>query len=224
MNLYQTLAAVGVAAIAAHASASVIQSATYRLHNHPDGSATSPSYGLRLDELYNATSGHDIFTFDFADPASYVTLNYTGTTITIQGQAWGGRDEGSAYAAEATTGLYTFHFEYTVGVDTAAGDDDIIVIADMQNFGWISTPTGDTIDLTDKSDGSYSFRLGNEDNDLGHRGFAGISGWGWLVHGPQGSSHVSASDWLFTVGEIVPAPASLALLAFAPFAALRRRR
>ena len=26
-------------------------------------------------------------------------------------------------------------------------------------------------------------------NDAGHRGFAGISGWGWMNHGPVGSPH-----------------------------------
>ena len=106
----------------------------------------------------------------------------------------------------------------------APGDDDIMVVANMMNFGTITTPIGDTIDLTDKTDVSYSFRLGDENNDLGHRGFSGISGWGWLIHGPPGSSHVVASDWLFTVGDLVPTPGSLAIFGIAAGALARRRR
>ena len=32
------------------------------------------------------------------------------------------------------------------------------------------------------------------------RGFAGISGWGWLNH--SGLPHISASDWLFTAEQV----------------------
>lgn len=215
---------VGVAAAAASAHAGTLPVGMYELHNHPDGAGDPPPYGLRLDELYDVTGGKDNFTFDFDDAASYVTLDYTGSTIVIDGYAWGGRDTGTSYAVEATTGVYTFHFEYTIGVGIIGGDDDIVVTANMMNFGTILTPIGDLIDLTDKEDGGFSLRLGDENNDLGHRGFAGISGWGWLIHGPPGSSHVVASDWIFTVGDLVPAPGSLALLGVAAGGVMTRRR
>lgn len=222
MNQIRTIALVGVAVAAGAAQAGTLPVGLYELHNHPDGNATPPPYGLRLDELYNATSGHDIFTFDFDAALSSVTLNYTGSTIVIEGDAFGGRDIGGGYALEATTGMYSFRFVYDVGVGIAGGDDDVIVVANMANTGWISTPTGDTIDLLDKSNGSYSFRLGDEDNDAGHRGFSGISGWGWLNHG--GLPHVDASDFLFTVGDLVPAPGSVALVGLAGLMSGRRRR
>ena len=55
----------------------------------------------------------------------------------------------------------------------------------------------------------------------GHRDFAGISGWGWLdwnLRDDQdetwnGSDDGCCSDWLFTVGNPVPEPGSLALMA-----------
>ena len=209
------------AALCASASGAVIATGMYQLHNHPDGNALPPAYGLRLDELYNATSGHDIYTFDFSAMASNVQMAVTPTTIHIYGQSYGGRDIGGGYAADIDAGVYSFSFVYNIGVQPVAGDDDIYVLADMQNTGWISTPRGDTIALVDKSDGNYSFRLGDEDNDAGHRGFNGISGWGWLNHG--GRPHVAASDWLFTA-ELVPAPSAMGLLALAGVAAGRRRR
>ena len=199
----------------------MISSGVYQLHNHPDGNAQPPQYGLRLDELYNATSGHDIYTFDFSALASNVQMTVTATTIRIYGQAYGGRDVGGSYAADIDAGVYSFDFLYSFGVQPVPGDDDVYVLADGQNSGWISTPRGDVISLVDKSDGNYSFRLGDENNDAGHRGFSGISGWGWLTHGTR--AHVDSSDWLFTA-ELVPAPSAMGLLALAGVAAGRRRR
>lgn len=199
---------------------------TYTLLNHPDGSADPPPYGLRLDELYNATSGHDIFTFDFNHPSSNMTLTYTGTTVTISGNTYGGRDTGATYAADAYLGVYTVSFTYNLGVGLAPGDDDVWAnpIPDGVNLGSIITPLGDTIALRDKSDGNYAFRLGDEDNDAGHRGFAGTSGWGWLTHGPANAPHVAASDWIFVVGPLVPAPGAGAMLVLGGMLAARRRR
>jgi len=76
-------------------------------------------------------------------------------------------------------------------------------------------PARRTIDLVDKSDGSFSFRI-----DTGHRGFAGLSGWGWVNHaptdgGPGGSlgTHIASSDWLCTLTPTtVPEPGALALI------------
>ena len=105
----------------------------------------------------------------------------------------------------------------------AAGDDDFIVTTPSStNTGWIMF-NGSTIDLFDhaNSDG-FTFRLGNDDDDMGHRGFDGISGSGWLDHGEAGT-YVPASDWLFTV---VPNAGTMALMAIAAalFAKGRRRR
>lgn len=214
-----------LAAGASTASAVTIPVGGYVLGNHPDGSASTPAYGFRLDELYDETSGHDIFTFDFEAPNSEMFMTYNGTELRIFGKAEGGRDTGSGYAADAYAGLYEIDFTYDMGVQLAGGDDDVIVdTADMANTGTIKTPLGDTISLWDKRAGGFSFRLGDEGDNSGHRGWGGISGWGWVNHTTQ-TNHVTASDWLFTAQPgIVPAPASLALVGMGGLVAGRRRR
>ncbi len=209
---------------ASGASAAIITEGTYRLHNHPDGSARPPLYGMRLDELFNATGDHDIFTFDFDDAVSDMKMTYDGSSIHIFGQAWGGRDIGGAYAAEATTGVYTIDFTFLLGVAPVPGDDDVWVNGpDMSNSGSIQPPVGPLVNLVDKRIGDYSFRLGDEDNDAGHRGHPGISGWGWMVHHPESQGHIGASDFLFTA-ELIPAPGAAGLIGLIGLAAGRRRR
>lgn len=206
--------------LAATSQGSILSTGTHLLGNHPDGAARPPLYGLRLDEMYNATAGHDIFTFDFEHASSLMQLTYTGSSIRIFGVAWGGRDTGGAYAADAYLGLYTIDFTYALGVMGVPSDDDIWVnAANQANSGTITTPLGHTKVLTDeRGSHAYSFRLGNENNDLGHRGFPGISGWGWLrVDGV----HTDYQDWIFRV---VPAPGPVALAMVGLVAAARRRR
>ncbi len=213
--------AAAVVALSATAHGAFIDVGNYSLSNHPDGSANPPAYGLRLDELVDVTSGHDIFTFDFDHVLSNMRLRYDGSSIRVWGDAYGGRDTGSGYAADANLGVYSVDFLYTVGVGVEAGDDDLVVIANMQNFGTITTPGGAVIDLMDKTNGDFSFRFGDEDNDAGHRGFAGISGWGWLIHGS--GPHVANSDFLFTA-ELIPSPGAIALLGMGGLVGIRRRR
>lgn len=210
------------------ASAAVISTGTYQLHNHPDGNARPPQYGLRLDELFNVTGNHDIFTFDFDHANSNMRLDYNGSSIRIYGQSWGGRDTGSGYANDVYRGVYGIDFTYTLGVTpNFGGDDDLgVVPPSMRNFGTITAPVivgSGPITLADKDAGGYSFRFGDENNDLGHRGFAGISGWGWLIHHFPNQPHISDSDWLFTA-ELIPAPGAVSVLAMGLLAAGRRRR
>lgn len=216
---------VAVALLCASASGAIITPGLYQLGNHPDGSAQPPAYGLRLDELYNATGGHDIFTFNFEAPGSAAYMTVSASTIRIYGTSVGGRDIGGSYAADAYAGLYSFDFTYNLGVGSVPGDDDMWVdTTNRANSGTITTPLGDVINLVDERMGGYSFRLGDENNDAGHRGFAGISGWGWMSYStPLGVTHVDASDWLFTA-RLIPSPGAAGLCAVAALAGLRRRR
>jgi len=214
-----------VAGLSMSASGAIIETGVYQLSNHPDGSANPPLYGLRLDELFNATSGHDIFTFDFDHASSNMRMNYTGAEIHIYGVVWGGRDTGSAHANDQYLGLYTVDMRYELGVRNANADDDIVVdTANRSNNGFIIAPnTNDKIPLVDERMGGYSFRFGDEDNNQGHRGHPGLSGWGWLTHNPATNPHVAASDFLFTA-TLIPTPGAIALAGLALFTAGRRRR
>lgn len=206
----------------------------YQLSNHPDGGVASPYYGLRLDGLLNGDSSKE-YTFDFDAPSSDMKMNYDGSTFNIYGQAWGGEDIGGTYATtgDGAARLWTINFTYSAAdaavsfVDTTSG---IKVTnssdgAASSNTGSIASDLG-SWDLVDVGQGmhGYTFQF-----DTGHRGFSGLSGWGWLNHcesasDPYGSTntsrpgcdaHLYASDWLFTAELIpdVPEPAPLVLLA-----------
>ncbi len=197
-----------------------------RLADHPDGSVARPTYGLRLDELIPATPGHDIFTFSFSHPSALVEIMVTEVSagefsIHIWGTAFGGRIVDNEYDP-LLSGPAEIDFTYMLA-HLADGDDDLIVTTpSFTNSGTIMF-NGSTIDLFDRAnDDGFTFRLGNEDDDQGHRDFDGISGWGWVDHGVAGN-FVKRSDWLFTV---VPTPGATVLMAiaFAMCAKGRRRR
>lgn len=234
----RSLAVASTLLCAGSAMATPIVYGLYNLHNHPDGTERPPLYGLRLDELYNATSSHDVFTFNFDHAGSNMQLEYihvspTVSTIHIWGTAWGGRDTGNNadYANDLYRGFYTIDFNYLIGVGHVPGDDDVYDNPGTSyNYGSIQGPagTGGTILLRD---GHYSgsqldFRLGDEDNDLGHRGFNGISGWGWLFTstGANGAFvNYESNDWLFTAS-LAPTPGAAALMGLGALAINRRRR
>lgn len=208
---------------AAHAGITpIVTNGLYNLHNHPDGNANPPAYGMRLDGLYD-TSGSDIFTLDFDDPQSSVQMQITDNSIRIFGSALGGRDVGGSYANDQYLGIYTIDFTYSLGISQVPGDDDLWVVAPTaSNSGMVSTPLGDDINLWDKSNGTFNFRLGDENNDNGHRGHDGISGWGWMNHSDP-DVHIAATDWLFTA-TLVPTPGALALLSAGALCMTSRRR
>ncbi len=235
-------AQIGVAVVALSASwvgAGIITPGTYELLNHPRGYVDPPYYGLRLDGLLTGNK-NDVFTFDFEHPESFMTITYddTDSTVHIQGVAYGGLDIGVIYAP-ATAGLWAIDAVYNVlnstpeGLGSAEGgfgpggfDDDLHSSQDDEVVGSITRlDTGDVFNLwAETGEHGFSFRVGDEDNDLGHRDFPGASGWGWLTHtGPD--DYLPHGDWLFAVGQrVVPAPSGAALVALGALACTRRRR
>ncbi len=223
-KLFACLPSFCVVALASQAaSASIITPGTYRLSNHPDGAVRPPLYGFRLDELVNLTGGHDVFTFDFNHAGSAMYLDYDGTGIHIYGTSFGGLDVGSAYSA-TYSGFWNIDFTYGTVVGVPSDDDLWVTTPAHTNSGSITFITDTNINPTqvaafvgpgsipmvDEADAGYTFRLGNENDDLGHRGFNGISGWGWVTHGS--GPHVYSSDWLFTLNP-VPLPGGILLAA-----------
>lgn len=225
-----TVSGLALALAATTASADTILPGQYRLHNHPDGNVNPPPYGAKFTELLNATAGVDIFTLDFDNiqSAVFLTVNASSTQIHIFGTSWGGRDIGNAYDNDAYLGLYTLDFTYNIGVGGAPGDDDLWVnTAPHSNFGTITAPGGQVINLTDEKSGDYSFRFGDENDDNGHRGFnPGISGWGWMSYVRENGNfdHIPDTDWLFTATFDIPAPGSFALLGLGALGLTRRSR
>lgn len=212
-------------AIAPSAHAAVIDPGTYAILNHRDGDPVP--FGLRLDELYNVAPYADIFLFDFEHNDAFMVMTVTASTIHIYGDAWGGRWFQTGLVNDQYQGLYSIDFLFNTGVQSAPGDDDYIVNGpNNANHGSILTPLGDTIALWDERGGNaFSFRLGDEDNDLGHRGMPGPSGWGWVNHGNDPAHHTAVGDWLFTVGEPIPSPGpAVTMLAGLALLATRRRR
>ncbi|MEE8458225.1 MAG: hypothetical protein V3S08_00040 [Phycisphaerales bacterium] len=204
----------------------ILEPGSYLLGDHPDGNEAPPTYGLRLDELVDVTGGHDVFTFSFDHAQADMRIDITAVgvdafEIHIHGTAFGGLVVGNEYDA-TMSGVVNIDFVYMLA-HPADGDDDLIVTTpNFTNTGVINFD-GTSINLFDRanSDG-FTFRLGDENDDQGHRGFDGISGFGWLDHGTAGN-HVVSSDWLFTV---IPTPGSAALLsvAFAILSHSARRR
>ncbi|OKH25580.1 hypothetical protein NIES593_04385 [Hydrococcus rivularis NIES-593] len=266
MKFRNALACVGVMAgtyfvlSATSAQAAIISSGTYKLKNHPVGAFQPPAYGLRLDGLLTrntfvaggATYSNEIYTFDFENSQSEMFLTYDegAKTIRIFGKAFGGEDIGGTNPSDPNNGyksgtaaVWNIDFTYK-NVTQVLGDDDLEVtgLSKESSYtvgsGTISSSLG-TFNLSSQADESgLFFRLGNENDDLGHRGFSGISGWGWINHvkdDPHQTQpnytdhHIAASDWIFTVGPkvSVPEPTSiLSLLAIGTLGAgsLRKKK
>jgi len=209
MNMTRILLAPAVLLLSLSANADPISpGVTYHLDNHPDGNAGPPLYGLRLDGLLGSGG---IFTFEFTS----MTLVWDGAgNLTIEGTVFGGLNAGIGYADPEE---WKVTFTYSDVVQCGSG-----LCADTGD-GSISGSAG-IFDLVAYA-GSYdhAFYL-----DYDHRGFDGLSGWGWLNHCNDKAetfcnNHISASDWLFTVS--VPEPGTLLLLGSGlTLMALQRRR
>ncbi len=219
------LAAMIVCTYTPTASAVQLADEIYILRNHPNGFAPGPRYGLRLDELIDVSPHEDVFTFDFEDTRSHMRMNVSnnGTRIHIYGHAFGGYVVPNAVPANAVyddilSGVFQIDFTYDAGVQLVPGDDDLWVPGayNMANTGIISLNT-ETWTLADYSGNQgYTFRLGDENNDLGHWNTPGISSWGWLLIDQQPTNTIVAAnltdprpgtrDWLFTA---IPTPEPL---------------
>ncbi len=186
---------------------------TYRVKNHPDGGAAEPFYCLRLDKLFG---NHKTITFDCEHPDSDVTMVVSGSTITISGVVFGGKDAGTIYDPNES-GLWQLDFTFTNAM-TAPEDDDLVVPPATPSNGsgtiipLFSTTSGTltegtVFNLIDYAGGHpFTFRLGDRADDGGHRGYNGISGWGWIKF-CEGETctdfeRPDIMDWLFTAEAI----------------------
>ncbi len=213
-HMKRTLIAVAAClGLASAAKAVPILPGTYDVANHPDGNQAPPTYFARLDGLH----GQGVFLFNAECGTCDVVLDWDGSTARIHGTAQGGHKEGDHLKNDDFLGLYEFDFTYPnvvpVPGDEGGFQDIWQVEASEDPLGTLSFGE-DTWALRDKSNGTFSFRFGDEDDGEGHRGFDGLSGWGWLQFRLEGYDEAfqdpdGSQDGLFT-GERrrMPVPAT----------------
>ncbi|MEM6500454.1 MAG: PEP-CTERM sorting domain-containing protein [Cyanobacteria bacterium P01_C01_bin.89] len=207
----------------------------YSLGNHPDGSIADPGYGLRMDNLLE---DGDKYTFDFDNALSSMTMVFdeVAGTINILGDAYGGADfnarkglgaDSDGYK-DGTTGVASFDFDYT-GLTTGSSSYEAVAGGGSTGTGSMSF-MGIDFDLRAKADGGgNSFYFATD-----HRGFAGLSGWGWLearVDNGDGTygdwielGNGEYQDWLFTAEKVPEPTMTLGLLAVGGLLVSRRKR
>ncbi len=167
----------------------------YRIADHPDGNAANPTYWLRADDIAGPPT-----TFTTLHPDADVRLLWDSDleTIHIWGTTFGGHAAGDVYDDEA--GLWSIDFRIQNVRDEGAelrvfglnGSGTITSLRTEEEFALeLYPPTYD------------SFIMGRD-----HRGFDGVSGWGWIaVDGARDRTN----DFLFTVAQPVPEPGSATL-------------
>lgn len=168
------LTAAGMVAFGASSAqaANVVQQ--WDLFNHPDGGASPPPYGLRLDNIFGASG---VWTFSFEDvdndgtPDAAIGNPFTNTStvtmtlfdddsLNINGQVFGGKtNSGSGYTAG---GLWNLDFTYTnvtvtgdassdfVPVQVDTGTDGLGTLTALSNAGTIVT-AGEFLDIRGKT-------------------------------------------------------------------------
>lgn len=216
---------------AAGANAGVM---TYTLMDHPDGNASPPPYGLRLDNIFaglaSNSSGTTSFSFDAAlndNTRDNVTLTYDDVmgTIVIEGEVFGGVANGNML--DFGEGWYDFQMTYSVnvsevGTGLSVGQNDPANTGTLVSQGNADVAAGFTIDLFDQSNNTFLF-LQDDHRLAGHpqEGQGFFVGRGWVTTNSDGSNVAGTQDLLFIA---VPAPGAAALAGIAGLAATRRRR
>ncbi|NEO70162.1 Ig-like domain-containing protein [Moorena sp. SIO3H5] len=186
----------------------ILEDGIYQLSNHTDSASfgNGHEHGLILTGLFvdNEWRTGDISVFDFEHPDANMRMSVDGDEIRIFGTAFGHLDvdDNFSYNDNDPGGLWKIDFTYN-NADNVSNDDDLEIDSQFAgtNTGTIKKLYGDQaeFDLTDEAGkNSFSFQLGNKTDNKGHRGFDGISGWGWLNHS-NADEYVYHSDWLFTV-------------------------
>lgn len=216
--VFGLLACVG-GALPAAVHAAVIKEHHYTLWSHPDGNASPPSYGLRLDGIEWFISGQggdsDTWTFDFTDMSAIYTYNdMASDTFRIFGTAVGGRDLSGGTYDEGQTVTVDIDFTYTgfdgqnshvnpgMHVDQGGGGPSLLGMGTIEfKQAIFSISQGKTVDLVAYANNAGN--LFNFDRDLapGHRledycgganppHYCGMPvGWGWLA--------LKDNDWVY---------------------------
>lgn len=207
-----------VACVAAVVACSSAHAVTFRLHNHPDGAAQPPIYGLRLDGLFGA--GQTTFSFD---TAGGMFLSVIAGEIRIYGtvevvESPGGANDGRLFSVDMT---------YRDNINSTSDGGWHVTPGSASNYGTLTAIDDGTVyDLFDApvTDNSFNFQP-NGDRITGDT--TTWVGTGWLDVFDDTGAQIAAGatqDWLFT-GEIIPLPSAAGLgLAGLAGLSIRRRR
>lgn len=213
-------------AIALVITASVSQAgiiAEYALHDHPDGSVSDPTYGLRIDGMLGAVT---TFSFDvFNDMRLVVSEDEGNISINISGTMWGGEDNGNEWINPKA---YAVDFTYMVNVAQESngwmvnGSDNVLNAGSIVELDENLNPVDgeELVTMVDADQNAFFFladghRIANDNSTWVGRGWIRTESTDYQPNGFQ--------DWLFTATE-VPAPGGAALLGTAALVGLRRRR
>lgn len=230
MNNRAVAALFGGIAMSAAASAGILTETVFDLSDHPDGDRADPTYGLRLDNLFegDGMGGATTFSFDVVgDTTMTVTDNGGGgISIDIVGTVYGGVDGGSDYVF--AEGAYSLVYRYVANV-TADGTGWVVTDESAGNGGSLTS-----LGNADIPNGTvYSFEgFTSDDGPIfkflqdGHRldGYEGFDD-AWVGRGWHRVDGVSGTQDFLFVGRLVPSPgAVMALACGGVFGASRRRR
>ncbi|MCB9760576.1 MAG: hypothetical protein H6739_12110 [Alphaproteobacteria bacterium] len=180
----------------------------FRLHDHPDGAAAEPYYGLRLDGLFSgltgATGGVTTFSFDTQDASVYSSIDETTGAVRVWGTVYGGEDSGTSYGFGE--GHYQLYLVYNANVSAVSdGWEADIGSGELENQGWIlsldnADTAGQSWDLYDYASSGPTFLLKQD----GHR-HPDASAWvgrGWLNQDAARPGRGNTRDLLFVADPV----------------------
>ena len=232
MGLRTSSAALAALAVVSFGAAAQAGTHKFDLSDHPDGNASPPGYGLRLDHLFDgragASGGTTTFSFEPFNVSLIVNDDDPGMiSINIVGTVYGGEDSGSGYGYGE--GAYAVDFTYAFNV-VEDGTGWRVTPANAGNNGTLTSlgnadvAAGETFSFFDFD--STSFLFLQDDHRLGGHSEAGMGYWvgrGWLTLDEEGDNRRPTKDWLF-IGKVVPAPTGVAMGAVGLVALCARRR
>lgn len=178
----------------------------FRLHDHPDGAAAPPTYGIRLDRLFQdhpgANGGQTTFSFSNPEDKTSVTLRRNGLNFRIRGHVYGGEDVGTSYGYGANR--YRLSYDIVSGVRTLG---DGWAAKAPGNSGFIRRPNFEQLLFSKGLSNGDAFLLRRDGHRLnGHpqQALNPFVGRGWLMFNDSFPVGGGSQDFLF-LAEPIPA-------------------
>ena len=228
MNKQSVIALLGGVAMSAAAQAG-ITTTIFSLADHPDGDRADPTYGLRLDNLFQdlGTGGATTFSFDVVGDTTLTVTDdgMGGISIDIAGTVYGGVDTGSEYGFGE--GAYTLTYSYDINV-MADGSGWVVTDEGMGNSGMLVSQgnadiaAGEMFPFAGFTSGDAPIFKFLQD---GHR-LAGYKGFedAWVGRGWHSVDGISGTQDFLFVGRLVPSPGAAMALACGGLLGVARRR